>query len=42
MSGHSRRTVLKGMASAAALAGGALAGLKPAFAAREKELNILC
>jgi spermidine/putrescine transport system substrate-binding protein len=42
MIGHSRRTVLKGMASAVALAGGALGGLKPAFAARENELNILC
>lgn len=42
MTGYSRRSVLKGMAATAALTGGALAGMMPAMAAREKELNILC
>ncbi|SHO67400.1 spermidine/putrescine transport system substrate-binding protein [Pseudoxanthobacter soli DSM 19599] len=38
-----RRSVLKGMAaSGLALAGTSLGGIGPAFAAREKELNILC
>jgi spermidine/putrescine transport system substrate-binding protein len=42
MTNYSRRSVLKGLAAGAAVAGGALGGLRPAFAAREKELNILC
>jgi len=38
-----RRSVLKGMAAGGlALAGGPFAGVRDAFAAREKELNILC
>jgi spermidine/putrescine transport system substrate-binding protein len=39
---YSRRSVLKGMGASAALAAGALSSTRPAFAAREKELNILC
>ncbi len=42
MTRYSRRTVLKGMAGTAALASGALGGMTSAYAAREKELNILC
>ncbi|ODN71937.1 ABC transporter substrate-binding protein [Methylobrevis pamukkalensis] len=41
MTGLSRRSVLKGM-GAAALAAGPFANVNRAFAAREKELNILC
>jgi spermidine/putrescine transport system substrate-binding protein len=42
MTSFSRRSVLKGLAGTAALSMGALGGVRPAFAAREKELNILC
>ncbi len=38
----SRRSVLKGMAAGALAAGGPMAMARSAFAAREKELNILC
>ncbi len=42
MNSVSRRSVLKGMAAGGALAAGGFGGLGRAFAAREKELNILC